>query len=353
MKKIFVMIVMCLALAMNCAFAAIPQPTGDFYVLDEADVLDIDTEGMIVFSNDLLFADCGAQIVVVTVDSLDGMDIADYAYDLYNEWGIGNKKGEGVLLLLAIGDENYYLLPGEGLDTVFSGGKIRGIFDKYTEKYFAAGDYNAAVDKTFREIFEITADSCGSNATVAKGIGLYESYMKSHGSDGNDHSYDQNYSDEYYGYDPYYEYHSNDNWFAWFLILLILALVAGTISGSRRFKSYRRTTIIPFFFPRLHRHHIHRPHVHHAPPPPPPGPGMRHFGGARPGNTRHGSFGGSRPSGGSSFGGNRSGGFGGSSRSSFGGGRSGGFSGGRSGGFGGGRSGGGGHSRGGGGGRGR
>ena len=43
-----------------------------------------------------------SQIAVVTVNSLDGDDIADYAQQLYESWGIGRKgKNNGILVLVA------------------------------------------------------------------------------------------------------------------------------------------------------------------------------------------------------------------------------------------------------------
>ena len=345
MKKLILLLAVCIAMTFGCAYADIVSPTADFYVLDEANVLDIDTEGMIVFSNDLLFADCGAQIVVVAVDSLDGDDIADYAYELYNEWAIGNKDGDGFLLLLAIKEEDYYLMPGEGVDSVFTGGVLRGIMNECLEPDFAAGNYDEGVDKTFRKIFAMMADACGSDATVAEGIVLYEEYMS---------------GDRYYDSDEgYYEYEESRTFGKGFgftsvfrmIALIVVVIVILAFTGVLRlirtpfsFGSGFRTV---FFRPAPPRHRVLR-----RPMPPPPGPGGHRtggFGGARPGSftgTRS-SFGGSRSRG--SFGGSR-GGFGSSRSGSFGGGRSGGS---RSGGFGGGRSGGGGRSRGGGGGRGR
>src|SRR5690348_2657454 len=45
----------------------------------------------------------GAQMAIVTVDTLDGEPVEDAANRLYREWGIGKKgKDEGILILLAI-----------------------------------------------------------------------------------------------------------------------------------------------------------------------------------------------------------------------------------------------------------
>ena len=74
------------------AFAvALPDaPTG--YVYDGANVLSSSTESYIERTGSALAEACGAEVVVATVDFPDGEDIADYAYDLFNKWGIGDKK---------------------------------------------------------------------------------------------------------------------------------------------------------------------------------------------------------------------------------------------------------------------
>ncbi len=306
MKKRIAALTLCVMITCFGAFAAVLSPSNDFYVLDDAGVLDTQTEGMIVFCNDLLYRDCGAQFVVVVADSIGNEDIGDYAYELFNKWGIGDSQtGNGYLMLLAIEEDDYYFLPGDGLDESMSWGKTKEIVDKYLEPDFAAGDYDSGVEKTFRQLFPMLANECGSKVTVADGIAAYQDYLENGG----------NYEIDYSGY-PGDEPYGNGGGFGevFGTIVGIIILIALFSAFAR--PAYRRWYGgMPFMF------------FHFHPPRPPRGP---HHGpggfGPGPGGPR--------------------GGFGGGSRGGFGGGRSGG-------GFGGGRSGGGGGSRGGGGGRGR
>ena len=117
--------VLVLVLVAVPAFAvALPDaPTG--YVYDGANVLSPSTESYIERTGSALAEACGAEVVVATVDFTDGEDIADYAYDLFNKWGIGDKKANnGLLILLSIGAEDYYAEPGVGLTDVFTGGVL-------------------------------------------------------------------------------------------------------------------------------------------------------------------------------------------------------------------------------------
>ena len=55
-------------------------------------MLSAQTEEHITQQNESLFRETGAQIAVVAVDFLDGKDIEDYTYDLFNTWGVGSTQ---------------------------------------------------------------------------------------------------------------------------------------------------------------------------------------------------------------------------------------------------------------------
>ena len=82
------------------ALAAIPDRPENKYVLDSAGVLSNSTERRMISENQELFEDCGAEIVIVAVDFLGGESIEDYAYRLFNSWGIGSAERNNGLLLV-------------------------------------------------------------------------------------------------------------------------------------------------------------------------------------------------------------------------------------------------------------
>ena len=71
--------------ALPALAADIPEPTEDFYVYDGAGVLSYETEGHIVFCNDVLDEACGAQIVFVTVDTVGSEPSTTTALELFND----------------------------------------------------------------------------------------------------------------------------------------------------------------------------------------------------------------------------------------------------------------------------
>ena len=72
------------------------------------------------------------QVVVVTLPSLNGMDIADYGYQLGRHWGIGQKgRDNGLLLIVAVAEHKVRIEVGYGLEGVMtdaaSNAIIRGV----------------------------------------------------------------------------------------------------------------------------------------------------------------------------------------------------------------------------------
>lgn len=133
----------------------LPEPTDLFYVLDEADVLSSAAEAKIVSENQALFALTGAEIAVVCVDTTGTADIADYAYDLFNKWGIGSaQRNNGVLILLSIGEDDYWVLQGEGLEDTLTSGMLKLWNNDYLEPHFAKKQYEDGVLALFDVIVD-------------------------------------------------------------------------------------------------------------------------------------------------------------------------------------------------------
>ncbi|HOD93006.1 MAG TPA: TPM domain-containing protein [Clostridia bacterium] len=219
MKKIVALIILIFVLTCNIAFAAdIPAPTSDFYVNDTANVITDQTEKIIIDKNAALYEKTGAQIVVVTVDYTHTASIADYAYELFNEYGIGsNEKNNGLLLLLSIGDDDYYALQGAGLERTFSSGTLSYLLYEYLEPYFAQQEYDSGVLSVF-------------NAFYDEILAIYDTNI----------DYEEPIPDEYEYYYPE-EYYSNPqpsitifDVFRTFFIIVVIIAVLTSIFGSRK-----------------------------------------------------------------------------------------------------------------------
>lgn len=84
--KIFVILLLFnLILNASCSIALVKQ-SEEFFVNDTANILTQETKNFIIETNKELEAKTGAQIVVVTVKSLEGLSIEDYALNLAREY---------------------------------------------------------------------------------------------------------------------------------------------------------------------------------------------------------------------------------------------------------------------------
>ena len=143
------------------------------YTYDYAGVLTDDTMEHIDAMNASLFAQTGAQILVVTVDSTDGQDIMDYAVELGNTYGVGSQeRNNGVVMVLALDNisqsglaGDYCVVVGTGLDRYAD--DFASMQSYYLESDFAAGDYDAGVEKTFDAFIDWFADFYG--VTIQEG----------------------------------------------------------------------------------------------------------------------------------------------------------------------------------------
>ena len=157
-SAIIIAFIFVLAFALGCAKTEnIPLSDEGAYALDKSGVLSSETEGHIARYNQYLAESCGAQICVVTIPTMDYVgydDIENYAYDLFNAWGIGDKDEEnGVLLLLVTDDELCWCLQGEGIEDTLSSSAISDILTENMQDDFYAGEFDSGTKKTFDALY--------------------------------------------------------------------------------------------------------------------------------------------------------------------------------------------------------
>lgn len=334
------------------AFAAAPATATTSYVNDEAGVLDQNTKDVINTVNAELYEKTGAQVVINTVDFLDGKEISTVATDMMNTLKVGDgDKQNGFLFLLAKGDREYYATWGKGVEDLFES-KIDQIYaDSNMVSYFGDGDFQQGIQELFNQVIYTYENYY--NITIEGTTFPQNTQNDNLYNNNNNYNYDYGYYNDY-GYTSY----GFMDVIIWIIsigiFIVILIMVASAFARpSRRRRGPTMFGGTPYygggyygggFWPRSRRYR--------TPPPPPrpggPGPGGYYPKGATPppqnrnNNNRNGGgfFGG----GGSSSGGGRGGFFGGggsSGRSGGGGFFGGGFSGGGGGGFSGGGGGGG------------
>ena len=138
----------------------LPKAPTEFYVADYAEVLEQDTKDFILGVNQKYEKQPQKpQVVVLTVNSLEGLDPATYSTQLFEKWKIGNKDYDnGVLILLALEERKIQLEIGYGLEGILNDGKVGKILDSNTES-LSRGDYNNGLKGIFYAVaYEINTE---------------------------------------------------------------------------------------------------------------------------------------------------------------------------------------------------
>ena len=310
------------------------------WLWDGADLLSAQAEEQICLYNANWDARYNSVVALVTVGSLDGEDIEEYAWRQGADMGLG--EGDAILLI-SEEDETYFVAPGDDFATILTNRVVSDL-----EKVLSGQLNEQTVLSFYGALNQVYYGEFG----LGNGAGPIQPGG-----------------------------HEDSGGAALITLLVIAVMIVAVLSAidRTRYNAYRAryygvaappVMFRPIFFWHGPGSGWYRRHWHQPPPPPPPPPGGPRgpggFGGGGFGGGSSGGFGGAgnrgprgggtfggRPSGGGrpggfggSFGSSRGGGFGGSRGGGFGGGgfggsRGGGFGGSRGGGFGGGSRGGG------------
>ena len=120
------------------------QPRG--LVSDYANVIPGGEESRLTALLTELRQKSGAEIAVVTLPSLDGGQIDDFAVRLYERWGIGQKgKDNGILLLASIQDRKARIEVGYGLEGIIPDGRAGRILRETIFPFFKQQRYGTGL----------------------------------------------------------------------------------------------------------------------------------------------------------------------------------------------------------------
>lgn len=149
-----------LLLAVTCflpitTFAANKVPAAAGHVNDFAGIIDDAKQKEIEDSLKAFEQQTGAEIAVVTIQSLDGGNIEDTAVEVFKQYGIGKKdKDNGVLLLVVLDDRKVRIEVGYGLEGDIPDGVVGEIIRKDVTPEFKKGNYQSGVENGVKRIQE-------------------------------------------------------------------------------------------------------------------------------------------------------------------------------------------------------
>ena len=103
----------------------------------------------------------GAQMAIVTVQSLEGESVENYGVDLFKQLGVGSKKeNRGVLLLVAPNERKYRIEVGYGLEPVINDARA-GDAGRAMVPYLRQSDYGKAAEVGAWQLAKYIADDAG------------------------------------------------------------------------------------------------------------------------------------------------------------------------------------------------
>ncbi|KTE73697.1 methanol dehydrogenase, partial [Sphingopyxis sp. A083] len=124
-------------------------------VVDQADIIPAAEEANLTVQLEQLEKTTGHQLVVATVNSLDGNDISDYGYKLGRAWGIGGKENnDGVVFLIAPNERRMNISVGYGLEPVLTDALSGRIIRDVVTPKFKAGDMPGGIQDGVNAIAE-------------------------------------------------------------------------------------------------------------------------------------------------------------------------------------------------------
>lgn len=153
------------ALALTARADGLSFPPLTARVVDDAGILSPTTDSELTDMLARLEKANGDQLVVVTLNSLQGHSIEDFGYQLGRYWGIGQKgKNNGVLLIVASNQHKVRIEVGYGLEGELTDATSRIIIERDILPAFRRGDFNAGVLAGTKSILKVL----GGNAPAAQ-----------------------------------------------------------------------------------------------------------------------------------------------------------------------------------------
>ena len=131
-------------------------------VSDFANLLPPEAEARVTGALSIGREQTGVHVVLVTVDRIAdhggaGARIEDYAKQLFNQWGVGDKdRNDGILILIARTDREMRIALGRGYGAIWDNAAQR-VIDRHFLPAFRTDDYAAGIETGVIATFDLLA----------------------------------------------------------------------------------------------------------------------------------------------------------------------------------------------------
>ena len=161
-KRLFLYIAFLVSMAANAATYApkdVPNPKvqgQNFYVVNPDNILNaVDVTWLNECAKDLE-QKTDVELCVVALESIGDYEAYDFAYELFQTWGIGKKgKNTGVLMFFVLNSHDIRMMTGVGIEGVLPDAKCSKIVHDNMIPAFREGDYGGGLCIGALRVYEI------------------------------------------------------------------------------------------------------------------------------------------------------------------------------------------------------
>lgn len=180
MKKYIYFLIVGIFLLLPIPVLAVVEPTDRFYINDYANILSSETEDYIFEHSRNLDSKTKAQIVIVTIESLESDSLEEYATTLFREFGIGDKdEDNGLLILLALEERQVRVEVGYGLEGILPDGKTGRFQDEYMIPFFSKNNFDEGMLNGYKAFYKELVNYYGISEDVDEPLEMEESEISS------------------------------------------------------------------------------------------------------------------------------------------------------------------------------
>jgi uncharacterized protein len=156
---------------MHCSAQDITYPSPKGYVNDYTGILGIETSQAIESLCRQVEGKTTAQIAIVLVDTTGPLEIEQYAVELFQKWGIGQKdKDNGLLVLVAVNDKKVRIETGYGLEGAVPDAIASNIIYQIIIPEFKRGQYEKGLLLAVISIADIIAKEYNVSLDIDEGL---------------------------------------------------------------------------------------------------------------------------------------------------------------------------------------
>ena len=163
--KLFFCLIICFFFGSSLTVVRASEDTLEInnYINDYANLIDEETESKMNQAGSTLEGNTGAQVVFITVDSLEGQDIRQVAYKTFNKYDLGDENlDNGILFIVSMEEKERYMEVGTGLEGTITDIASQHLQTDYLVPQFQDGNYQKGLEDLYYQTIDAITNGIDS-----------------------------------------------------------------------------------------------------------------------------------------------------------------------------------------------